>query len=157
MKFAFSLVPMTAAAAFLHHGLPAAAAAAPRAAEAKLTAPSLLRGGAAASSGPDDGLRAALLELARGSAGAGDAGRNLLEQQNKCWSATSAQDVTQVPCDSLSGCNEGVDYLADTEADAVNEGISYCGTSVHVFMTYTTGVYPNDDGRPWHAQCCSSD
>jgi hypothetical protein len=154
MKFAFSLVPMTAAAALLHHGLPASAAAAPGAAEAKLTAPSLLRGGAAASSGPDGGLRAALLELARGSAGAGDAGRNLVVQQQSCWNAASAPNVNQVPCDSLSGCYENASYLADTKADAINEGVSYCGS--HLFMTYFNGVHANDDGRPWITNCCSS-
>lgn len=153
MKFAFSLVPMTAAAALLHHGLPAAAAAS-GAAEAKVTAPSLLRGGAA-SSGPGGGLRGPSLELARGSGGAADAGRNLEIQQQACWSATSVQDITQVPCDSLSGCYDGVDYLADTQADAINEGISYCGTTIHNFMTYSTGDHPGDDGRPWNAQCCS--
>jgi hypothetical protein len=159
MKFTFSLVSMTAAASLLHQGLPAADAAAATSAvasgpaEAKIVAPSLLRG-SAASSGSGGSLRGPSAELAGGSAaGAGDAGRNLAVQDQLCWSATSGEAV-QVPCYSLSGCYDGVDYLAATQTDATNEGTSYCGS--HLFTTYSTGVHPNDDEGPWHAQCCSS-
>lgn len=154
MKFTFSLVPMTAAAALLHQGLPAAAFAsgapvASGAAEDKIAAPYLLRG-STASSGPGGGLRGPLLELTD----PGDAGRNLLIQDQLCWSATSGQAV-QVPCSSLKGCfDDNGEFLAHTQADAINEGTSYCGS--HLFTTFSTGVHPNDDGGPWNAQCCTS-